>query len=155
MVNFSKAARERGEKQGSLNFLGFTIYLGKSRNGKIIPKLKSNGKRIRSKLKKVNGWCRDIRNKYKLKTIWKIFCTKLRGHIQYYGVSYNTRAVNNFSRRSVNILFKWLNRRSQRQSFNRDRFELFIQSNPLPKVKVYHSLLKENQVKYNILSPLS
>lgn len=142
MVKFSKACTKRGERQESFDFLGFTIYLGKSRKGIIIPKLKSCGKRIRSKLKSVNEWCRAIRNKHKLKVIWELFCSKLRGHIQYYGVTYNIRGVGNFIHQAVRIMFKWLNRRSQKKSFDWDKFALFIKCNPLPQVKIHHSLIR-------------
>jgi RNA-directed DNA polymerase len=140
MVRFSKRGISQNVKQEVFNFLGFTFYLGKSRKGNIIPKVKSCGSRIRSKLKKVNDWCRGIRNKHKLPVIWKSFCRKLRGHIQYYGVSFNTRAVEIFIYQSVKIMFKWLNRRSQRKSFDWDKFSMFIERNPLPQVKIYHVL---------------
>jgi len=140
MVKFSKAAVSRGKKQESLDFLGFTFYLGRTLNGKIVPKPKSSGKRVRSKLKNVNEWCRSIRNKYKLKVIWELFCSKLRGHVQYYGVSFNIRAVSNFMTKAVKILFKWINRRSQRKSINWDQFQLFIELHPLPKAKICHNL---------------
>lgn len=143
VVKFSKAGTRKGKRQEAFNFLGFPIYLGKSSSGLIIPKLKSCGKRIKSKLKRINEWCRDIRNKHKLQVIWGIFCSKLRGHIQYYGVTFNWKAVKSFVRLAVNIMFKWLNRRSQRKSFSWDKFELFIQRNPLPKIKIYHSVIKE------------
>jgi RNA-directed DNA polymerase len=138
MVKFSKRKLYQGVKQETFDFLGFTWYLGKSRKGKIIPKVKSSGKRIRAKLKKVNDWCKDIRNKYKLPIIWTTFCSKLRGHIQYYGVSHNGKAVNGFIWKAVKIMFKWLNRRSQKKSFNWEQFTLFIARHPLPKVKIYH-----------------
>ena len=143
MVKFSTAGAKRGEKQEAFDFLGFTIYLGKSVKGKVIPKLKSCGKRIRSKIKGVNKWCRYIRDKHTLMVIWDLFCSKLRGHIQFYGVSFNSRAIENFARQSVKIMFKWLNRRSQRKSFDWNKFKLFILRNPLPKVKIYHSLFKK------------
>lgn len=138
MVKFSKRKLYQGVKQETFDFLGFTWYLGKSRKGIIIPKVKSSGNRIRAKLKKVNDWCKDIRNKYKLPTIWSTFCSKLRGHIQYYGVSHNGKAVKGFIWKAVKIMFKWLNRRSQKKSFNWEQFTLFIARHPLPKVKIYH-----------------
>jgi group II intron reverse transcriptase/maturase len=143
MVKFSKEDSNRGIRQEGFDFLGLTFYLGKSRKGVIIPKVKSSGKRIRSKLKKVNDWCKAVRNKHKLPIIWKKFCTKLEGHIRYYGVSFNSSAVSNFLDKAVRIMFKWLNRRSQRKSFDWDRFELYIRKNPLPKVKIWHSLFKQ------------
>jgi RNA-directed DNA polymerase len=140
MVRFSKTKSGQGIKQESFDFLGFTFYLSRSLNGKVIPKVKTCGKRYRSKLNKVKEWAKQIRNEAKLKVIWNKFCSKLRGHVQYYGVSFNSRAVINFLREAVKILFKWLNRRSQRKSFDWGKFNLFVKKNPLPKVTVKHRL---------------
>jgi len=122
------------------DFLGFTFYWGRSRKGSPTPKVKTCGNRMRSKLKAVNTWGRSIRSRYPLNHIWAVFCSKLRGHIQYYGVSFNFRAVQNFQEKATRILFKWLNRRSQRRSFNWEQFALYIRANPLPKVTVCHAL---------------
>ena len=140
MVSFSKSAMQRGIKQDAFNFLGFTFYLGRSKRGAVIPKLKTEGKRFRSKLKKVNDWARKMRNRAPLKKVWKAFCSKLRGHVQYYGVSFNSAHVSSFLFRAVRIMFKWLNRRSQRRSFNWESFELFMERHPVPTVRVYHKL---------------
>jgi group II intron reverse transcriptase/maturase len=122
------------------DFLGFTFYWGRSRKGVPMPKVKTSGKRMRSKLKAVNSWGRSIRSQFPLKHIWALFCSKLRGHIQYYGVSFNFRAVQNFLEKARRILLKWLNRRSQRRSFNREQFVLYSRANPLPKVTICHAL---------------
>ncbi|MEI6756149.1 MAG: group II intron reverse transcriptase/maturase, partial [bacterium] len=90
MVNFSKSKTRRGIKQDAFDFLGFTFYLGRSMKGSIIPKVKTCGKRYRSKLNKVKDWAQQIRNQESLGAIWKTFCSKLRGHVQYYGVSFNS-----------------------------------------------------------------
>ena len=71
LVAFSKAMRSRGTKQGVFDFLGFTFYLGRSRKGNVIPKVKTSGKRLRSKLKSVNQWARRVRNRVRLPVIWK------------------------------------------------------------------------------------
>jgi group II intron reverse transcriptase/maturase len=140
LVSFSKRAYRIGQKQQSFDFLGFTFYLGRSRKGTAIPKLKSCGKRIRVKLKRVNQWARMIRNRCKLKEIWKTYGAKLEGHIQYYGVSFNSAHVKQFIHAATRILFKWINRRSQRKSFNWEQFNRFIQANPLPKVRITTTL---------------
>lgn len=140
MVNFSKSKERRGIKQGAFDFLGFTFYLGRSMRGSIIPKIKTCGKRYRSKLNKVKDWAQRIRNQESLGAIWKTFCAKLRGHVQYYGVSFNSKAVGKFLRAAERILFKWLNRRSQRKSFDWDKFRLFQKKHPLPKAEVRHKL---------------
>ena len=139
-VEFSKVLYRQGKSQGTFDFLGFKFYLGRSRNGVVMSKVKTSGTRIRSKLKKVNQWAKEIRNKHRLKQIWKMFCIKLQGHIRYYGVSFNYRGVCRFLDKAKKLMFKWLNRRSQRRSFSWEKFQLFVIQNPLPSAKIYHKL---------------
>jgi RNA-directed DNA polymerase len=139
-VSFSRSAYKQGKAQGVFNFLGFTFYWGRSHKGASIPKVKTCGKTMRAKLKNVGEWGRKVRNQYRLIQIWKAFCSKLAGHIQYFGVSFNSKAVAIFVIQAVKILFKWLNRRSQRKSFNWGQFKLFMEKHPLPTIKVYHPL---------------
>lgn len=140
LVGFDKAKARMGIVQGTFDFLGFTFYFGKSRAGRIVPKLKTRAKAINAKLKKVTVWFKQVRNKMSLKEIWKTFCAKQRGHIQYYGVSHNMRSVEKFLYESIKIAFKWLNRRSQRKSFAWEKFVLFMQQYPLPRAKIAHRL---------------
>ncbi|MDB2614431.1 group II intron reverse transcriptase/maturase [Chlamydiales bacterium] len=139
LVNFSKIKASQGEPQGSFDFLGFTFYIGKSRKGIRIPKMKTSGKKFRAKLNNVTTWCKDVRNKLPLSKLWKIFQSKIRGHIQYYGVSHNTDKVDEFIDRATKILYKWLNRRSQKRSFDWEKFNLFLKRNPLSKARVIHN----------------
>ena len=140
MVNFSKSNFRRGIKQGSFEFLGFRFYLGKTLKGGTIPKIKTSGKRFRSKLNNVTAWAKKVRNRIPLGEIWKTFCAKLRGHVQYYGVSFNFKMVSKFLYEAKKIIFKWLNRRSQRKSFDWDKFSLFVKKHPLPRAKIVHRL---------------
>ncbi len=140
LVKFSKRSKQRGEAQETFDFLGFTFYIGKSRKGYYLIKMKTNGKRLRSKLKKVNDWARKIRNRTSLKQIMKTAAAKLRGHIQYYGVSHNYAYVKIFAHKVKRILFKWLNRRSQRKSFNWEQFQTFLDRVAFPKAKICHKL---------------
>lgn len=140
LAQFSKEKAKQGIKQGSFNFLGFTFYLGKSRKEVIIPKVKTQGSRLREKLKRVNAWAREVKDKAPLGMIWTAFCQKLEGHIRYYGVSFNGRAVDTFRDKSIRIMFKWLNRRSQRKSFDWEKFKLFMSKYPPPKLRICHVL---------------
>ena len=139
LVSFDKRAAARGVEQGTFEFLGFTFYLGKSRSGWVIPKLKTRSKTKRNKLRKVAEWAKRARN-MPLGLVWKMLTAKLRGHIQYYGVSHNYEQVKYFLYETTRIMFKWLNRRSQRKSFTWEQFSLYIKRNPLPKVKIAHQL---------------
>jgi RNA-directed DNA polymerase len=140
LVHFSRMQQRQGVKQETFDFLGFTFYIGKSRRGFYLAKLKTNSKRFRGKLKKVNDWARNIKDKYPMKTIMQIAAAKLRGHIQYYGVSHNFEDVDTFVTRVIRILFKWLNRRSQRKSFLWEQFRIFLDRVNFPKAKIYHKL---------------
>ena len=77
MVEFSQKKVQQGIPQGTFDFLGFTFYWGKTRNGRIIPKLKTSGKTMRNKLAKVTKWIKETRSRIKLKELWKTFCAKL------------------------------------------------------------------------------
>ena len=140
MVPFSKRAQKPGGGSPTFSFLGFTFYWGRSRTGAVIPKLKSEGKRLGRKIQRVNEWARRVRNQYRLPDIWRRFCAKLRGHVQYYGVSFNSASVQHFLWSATRILFKWLNRRSQRKSFTWEQFGQFIQAHPLPRARICHPL---------------
>jgi len=140
LVPFSKRMQKLSKNQGTFDFLGFTFYIGKSQKGFHIVKVKTIGKRVRAKLKKVNVWVREIRNKYSLQQVMKEAAIKLRGHIQYYGVSFNYKAVQTFVYRTIRILFKWLNRRSQRKSFNWEQFQEFLNRVKFPEARICHKL---------------
>ena len=140
LVPFSKQAARRGEPQGTFEFLGFLFYWGRSRKGAAIPKVKTSGKRFRAKLQRVKEWARARKDKERLTALWTTFCAKVRGHIRYYGVSFNLAHVRRFLYRATRILWKWLNRRSQRRSMNWEQFRRFLQLHPLPRAKISHAL---------------
>lgn len=140
LVSFDKRKASQGIEQETFDFLGFTFYLGKSIRGKTVTKLKTKPKSMRTKLNRVTKWFKEIRNQMPLIEIWKRFCAKLRGHIQYYGVSHNLLSVEKFLYEARKIAFKWLNRRSQRKSFTWEQFEKFLKNFPMPKARIVHRL---------------
>lgn len=142
LVPFNKRAAAQGVKQGTFDFLGFTFYWGQSQTGGVIPKLKTRAKTMRTKLKKVNEWAKQVRHEKPMKEIWQIFKAKLRGHVQYYGVSHNIEKINTFLHRATKIMFKWLNRRSQCKSFTWEKYQLFMRADPLPTGKIAHPLFR-------------
>lgn len=74
--------------------------------------------------------------------LWIIFKTvnaKLRGLYQYHRVTDNTRDVKNFQSQTKWLLFKWLNRRSQKKSYTVETFyNGLLRTFPLlePSIKV-------------------
>lgn len=140
VVSFSKREAEVGIKQGCFDFLGFTFYLGKSKHNRWIPKVKTAKSRFVTKQKRVTEWMKANRNKMKLVPLWKTFCAKIRGHIQYYGVSHNFEHVRSFVETAYQTFFKWINRRSQRKSMTWEKFSRFRKRHPPPRIVVRHRL---------------
>ena len=140
IVPFSKARYGRGERQGSFDFLGFSLHFGKSRKGWVIPKIRTSRKRLRSKLKRVTEWARSMRSKVRLRDLWVTFVAKLRGHIAYYSVSHNFAGVSKFVWSATKILFKWLNRRGGKRRLTWEKFQRFMLAFPLPRIRILHTL---------------
>ena len=136
LIPFSKSAQKAGKQQGTFDYLGFSFHWGTSARGYPIPKVKTSCKRMRSKLKRVSEWARQVRSSRRLRDIWTSFQRKLRGHLSYYAIEHNYHAASKFVTEAVRIVFKWLNRRSQRRSFSWDKFNQFMQQFPLPEIKL-------------------
>jgi group II intron reverse transcriptase/maturase len=141
IISLSKVDFMKGIKQETFKFLGFTFYFGRSRKGNsCVVKIKTAKTTFAKKIKDINTWCKTNRNRFRLAYLWKIFIAKIRGHIQYYGVSHNYEAIKHFIYRAERIFFKWINRRSQKRSFNWEKFSQFEKLFPLPKAKIVHRL---------------
>ena len=97
-------------------FLGFEFRWGTSRKGKDIIKRRTSRKKLLASLIKFSFWCRRCRN-LRLREIFKLLNAKLRGYYNYYGVIGNFASLQKFFRQAMRILYKWLNRRSQKRSF--------------------------------------
>ena len=128
-------------KFGTFDFLGFSFYCGKSKTGKpwIMPK--TSGKKFRKKVKAMKEWLYRHRDT-PLKLIMKTVNMKLAGHYRYYGVSFNSRWIANFWFHTRELLFKILNRRSNRRSYTRAEFVDMLKYYPLATPKGYVSLFQ-------------
>jgi len=144
IISFGRYERENANRQNrktnTFDFLGFTHYCDTSRKGKFIVGRKTSRKKFRMKCKEMNDWLRRIRNFRKSKEWWPILQAKLRGHYQYYGVSGNMRSLKRFYSQTLHMTRKWLNRRSQKKSFNKERFYEYLEHYPLPMPKIVHKL---------------
>ena len=117
----------------TFDFLGFTHYWGRSRTGKARLKRKTSKKRLRRALRAINDWLRQERNARPLPDLWRVIGRKMQGHFNYFGVTDNSRALARFARVVHRLVFKWLNRRSQRRSFTWERFCRYMRRFPLPR----------------------
>jgi group II intron reverse transcriptase/maturase len=141
LVEFGKFAEESRKKRGegkpeTFDFLGFTHYCSKSKQGWFRVKRKTARKKYRAKLSEMNQWIKQNRH-LRLKNLTEELNSKLRGHYQYFGVTDNYTAINNFAFETRRMLFKWLNRRSQRPSYSWDGFNEMMKFFPLVRPRIY------------------
>jgi hypothetical protein len=133
---------KRKNRPGTFNFLGFTHYCTKSRNGKFKVGRKTEKKRFTRGIRKVKKWLKSQRSKLKLKEIWEMITQILSGHYRYYGVNENYRQLANFYYQVKRTLYKWVNRRSQKRSFTWEKFGKYMERYPLPLPRIYYNLPK-------------
>jgi group II intron reverse transcriptase/maturase len=100
----------------SFDFLGFEFRWGRDRAGKPHLKRRTSRQKLRNSLKRVTEWCKQ-KCRYRLKDLFRELNAKLRGYYHYYGVHGNSASLHEFFTCVMRILFKWLNRRSQRRSY--------------------------------------
>lgn len=132
-------AERSGRKPSTFDFLGFTHFCDKSRKGNYKVGRKTRKKKYNAKLAEMNDWLKNIRNMVKIGDWWKILEAKLRGHYQYYGVSGNFASIDKFYHETCRIVFKWVNRRSQKKSMNLKKFREYLTKYPLPKPSIRHN----------------
>ena len=141
IIEFGKFAEENRDKRGegkpeTFDFLGFTHYCSKSVNDKYRVKRKTSRKKYKSKLKVAKVWLKKNMHAPAVNLMAKLN-TKLIGHYRYYGITDNSKMLNNFRYEVIKMLFKVLNRRSQRKSYNQEKFEKFLEKYPVVKPKIY------------------
>lgn len=140
VIRFGRFAESDCKRNGqgkprTFDFLGFTHYCSKSRNGKFRVKRKSSRKKVSAKLKNQKEWLKANRT-MDIKDIMARLNRSLKGYYNYYCITDNLQAVENFLDGVKRLLFKWMNRRSQRKSFKWDKFNKFLKKYPLPRPKV-------------------
>jgi group II intron reverse transcriptase/maturase len=139
LILFGRYAKEKRKRPETFDFLGFTHYCDTSRSGKFKVGRQTSRKKLISKIKEMNVWLKNIRNVFPIEDVWKTLKQKLRGHYMYYGIGGNYRKIAGYYFSVIKLVFKWLNRRSQRKSYNWEGFIKYLTKYPLPKPKIYHA----------------
>lgn len=141
IIELNKDGDDDGIGGNSFDFLGFTHYVGKDKNGKKRVKRKTSKKKYRASLLRCKEWMKENRT-MPINTFMKMIKAKIQGHCNYYGITDNRRVVGNFIDECRSLIYKWLNRRSQKKSFNWNKYVLFLKKYPLPKAKVYVNIFE-------------
>lgn len=106
-------------------FLGFEFRWAKTRSGRHYIRRRTSRKRLRRALLNFTAWIKKLRW-LNLKQLMNALNRKLQGHYNYYGVIGNYDGICLFHWVLKRLLFKWLNRRSQRSSYTVDGFKQML-----------------------------
>lgn len=144
LIEFGRFAQERCAKRGTkpetFTFLGFTHYCSQGKNGKFRVKRKTSRKKFAKKCKEVHRLIGSMRTLTMEEIILKLNRI-LTGYYHYYGITDNTPSIKKFRYNVLKSLFYWINRRSQKQSYNWNEFLRTIDANyQLAKGRVYVSV---------------
>jgi len=115
ILGFSKF---RMQENSRFDFLGFEFRWGYNRKREPQIKRRTSRQKLHRSIVALTVWCREHRN-YPTREIFRRLNIKLRGYYyDYYGVIGNYDSLKEFFYHLERILFKWLNRRSERKSYN-------------------------------------
>jgi RNA-directed DNA polymerase len=131
--------QETDRGNGTFDFLGFTHYWTKSRQGYWVIKRKTASKRLRRTKKSLWQGCRDPRHT-PLSVQYRRLCQKLRGHCKSHGIRGNYRMLESVLQHTEKAGRYWLSRRSHKSAIPWEQFSKLKKSFPLPIPRIVHNI---------------
>ena len=118
------------------DFLGFTFYVSKNRQGKNTVKLQTSTKKLKAKRLNAKVWLRANMH-LPVPLLIERLNLKLRGHYRYYGVTHNAKKMVDFYQYVKWQLLRVLRRRSQHDKTNWETFNALLAKTPVLSPKIY------------------
>lgn len=128
----------KAKAKTKFDFLGFEFRWGVNRWGKPILKRRTSRDKLRASLVKFKAWFQKHRELPK-KILFAKLNSKLIGYYNYYGVTGNFESLNHFVYQVKGLLFKGLNERSQRLSYNWKGFKELVKHFGIAKPRILHA----------------
>lgn len=127
--------RNGGPHNGRFDFLGFEYRWEPDRKGRPTVKRRTARKKLQGAVQRMGDWLQTHRH-HKLPELMKTLAAKLRGHWNYYGVIGNSQSLGQYYYLTKGLLYKWLNRRSQKSSYTWPAFNRLLERYETPKPKI-------------------
>ena len=125
-IEFGRYARQdaykRGRKPKEFTFLGFTHYCGKTKGGHFKVKRRTSRKKLGQSLREFTDWAEKARRVLRKGEMLRQARIRVLGYLNYYAITDNLERCRFYVYRTQRILFKWLNRKSQRKAYTWDGF---------------------------------
>ena len=132
-------AKTNKEEQ-TFDILGFTHYMGRSFKGKRILKRQTSRKKFRAAVQRITQWIKTNRQG-QLEGLVAELNRKLRGHYEYYGITFNSMQLNRYYNKVQFLLYKWVNRcGGKRLTWEAFKLRTKVWC-PLLRPRIYHSYL--------------
>ena len=112
------SARKRGTKPKEFTFLGFTHYCGKTKAGYFKLKRRTSREKLGRSLHELTHWARKARSVLRKGEMLRQARVRIKGHLNYYAITDNAEQCSRYVYYATRLLFKWLNRKSQRRAYN-------------------------------------
>jgi hypothetical protein len=113
MLRFS---RYKEQTHGAFEFLGFEFRWVRSRTGNMWVRRRTSPKKLRASIEACTEWIKEHRH-LRIGNLMQKVAQKFRGYWNYYGVVGNMKSLTKLNWECAKLLFKWLNRRSQKRSY--------------------------------------
>jgi hypothetical protein len=137
-TNLLRFSRLKGRKSGTFEFLGFEFRWGRGRWGKPAIKRRTAHKKYRAALASFQQWCRE-HSRMRKENFFAALNAKLRGYYNYYGIRGNYESIADFFYQVTRMLYRQLNRRRQRRSYNWKGFAELIKLFKLQRPRICHN----------------
>ena len=137
LLPFGRPPQEQHSSTGlaTFDFLGFTFYWARSRQGRWGMWCKTRRASLRRAKQALYDWCRRHRHQ-PVEAPHAALGRRLRGHFNSFGVSGNFRGLLRLVEATKRAWYKWLCRRSQRKRLNWERFTDLLRQRPLPRPRI-------------------
>ncbi len=143
-IEFGRFAREsaykRGEKPKEFTFLGFTHYGGKTKEGYFKVKRRTSRKKLGQSLRRFADWVRHARTRVRKGEMLRQAKVRVTGHLNYYAITDNSEQCHRYVFYATRLLFKWLNRKSQRKAYTWPGFHHALRGVGWPKPTIRKDL---------------
>ena len=137
LVHFQRSSGGPGGEETGFKFLGFHFYMGQSRQGRPVPKEKTDRTRQRKALKEVWEHCRKQKHQ-PLSEQHAALKAKAQGYINHYAISNNTRSLQHYLREVERIWRHWLNRRGAPKPLNWEQIAAIVKRWPWVQISIRH-----------------
>ena len=140
LLVFSRCQRSASQ---TFDFLGFEFRWGLTRKRKqrvrrAVIQRRTAKKKRQASLANFKGWLKQA-SRLPKKILFSALNRKLRGYYNYYGIRGNYKQLSSFLYYITQALHKWLNKRSQRKSYNWHGLKEMIKHYGILQPRIYHA----------------